>query len=336
VSDSAGGGAAIPAPTPRRYFEYLPVGVFGSVLGLTGLSVTWHLAGVRYGAPAWIAQVLAVVAALAFVAIATAYTLKAVTAPDAVRTEFRNPIAVNLFASIWVSLLLLPLVLAPVNLMLARVLWSIGAIGITGLAWYILDRWLGMQQQHVHVTPAWLLPVAGALDVPLAVRSLDLPQLHWVMVAALAVGLFFAIPLYTMIFNRLVFEAPLPPALQPTLLILGAPTAVGVSSYLATTGGEFDLFAKSLYAVTVFQYAVLLGRLRHLPRSGPFKLGWWAVSFPLAAGAIAALHAAQAAPHWATHAIAVTAWLLATLVILGLLGRTVLGIARGELRALSS
>ena len=42
--------AARPAGSVRRqHFEYLPVSLFGAVMGLTGLSVAWRLAGQRYG-----------------------------------------------------------------------------------------------------------------------------------------------------------------------------------------------------------------------------------------------------------------------------------------------
>lgn len=108
--------------------------------------------------------------------------------------------------------------------------------------------------------------VAGAAEPPL---SYLWPDLQGLMVLGLAVGLFFAIPLFTLIFYRLVFESPLPDALQPTLMILLAPFAVGTSSYIATTG-TVDLFAQSLYALTLFMLAVLVGRLKFLGRCCPF------------------------------------------------------------------
>lgn len=322
------------APRPRL-FETLPVALFGSVMGLTGLGLIWKIAHTRYGTPIWVAEALAVLAVAAFVVLVGAYGTKLVTAPDAVRAELQHPIAVNTFATFWVSMLLVPLLLAPHNLMLARVSWAIGAAGISMLAWYVVSRWLTLQQQHTSAAPAWALPVVGLLDMPLAVPSLDLPALHGVMVAALSIGLFLAVPVFMLILARLVFEPPLPAPLQPTLLILVAPSAVGFSAYVATTG-EIDLFAKALYAATLFLLTVLLATLRHLPACCPFKLGWWAVSFPLAAATIAALRFAEAEPHWVTATIAFLLFVLSSAVILWLFARTVLGIARGELRALST
>jgi tellurite resistance protein len=159
-----------------------------------------------------------------------------------------------------------------------------------------------------------------------------LPQ---VMILSVAVGLFFAVPLFTLIFSRLVFEAPMPDALQPTLMILVAPFSVGFSAYVVTVG-HVDLFAQALYWLTLFVLAVLLGRLRLLRKCCPFRISWWAVSFPLAASAVAALKFAAFDPNWFTTGIAGALLALATVVIAGLLVRTLAGLAQGELRTLST
>lgn len=324
--------AAAPA---RQRFDYLPVGLFGSVMGLTGLSVAWRLAQARYGAPEWATDAIGIAAVTAFVLLTFGYAVKLMTAPAAVGAEFRHPIAGNLFGAVLISLLLLPIILAPLNLQVAQGMWGVGAVGMVAFALMIVSRWMSDRQQVAHATPAWIVPVVGLLDVPLAVPSLGLPPMYGVMVLGLAVGLFFAVPLFTLIFSRLLFEPPMPDALQPTLLILVAPFAVGFSTYVATTG-RIDLFAEALYVLTLFMLAVLLGRLRNLPSCCPFRVSWWAVSFPLAASAIAALRFAAAEPGFVTDAIALTLLALATLTIAGLLVRTLAGVARGELRALST
>lgn len=68
----------------RPMLNYLPVGLFGSVMGVTGLSVAWRLAHARYGAPEGIALAIAAVAVLAFVLMVTGYTIKLMTAFGAV------------------------------------------------------------------------------------------------------------------------------------------------------------------------------------------------------------------------------------------------------------
>ena len=315
--------------------DYLPVGLFGSVMGLTGLSVAWKLAYLRYGIPEWISLAIAALAVLAFVLMSIGYGLKSVTAFPIVQAEFRHPIAGNLFGTILISLLLLPIILAPFAIRLAQILWVVGAAGMMCFAWFIVSRWMSDRQQVAHATPAWIIPVVGMLDVPLAVPSLGLPPMHGLMVLSVAVGLFFGVPVFTLIFSRLLFEPPLPDALKPTLLILIVPFAVGYSAY-TVTAGQTDLFAEALYMLTLFMLAVLLGQLRNLPLCCPFRVSWWAVSFPLAACSIAALRFASARPGVITDTIAVALLALATLVIAGLVGRTMWGLLRGELRTLST
>jgi tellurite resistance protein len=315
--------------------DYLPVSLFGSVMGLTGLSVAWRIAHVRYGVPDIFADMIGALAVTAFLAMAVGYAIKWLTAAEVVKAEFQHPIAGNLFGTIFVSSLLLPIILAPANLLVARLLWGAGSIGMVIFAWTIINRWMSDRQQFAHATPAWIVPVIGLLDIPLAVPALHFESLRGVMVLGLAVGLFFTTPLFTLIFQRLLFEPPMPEALRPTLLILVAPFSVGYSSYVATTG-QTDLFAQSLYILTLFMLSVLLGRLRNLPLCCPFRVSWWSVSFPLAASSIAALKFSAVSPGWATDSIAVLLLIFSTLVIGALLIRTVMGIARGELRALSA
>ena len=196
--------------TPIKPLEYLPISLFGSTMGLIGLSVAWKLAHTLFGMPLWISDAIGAVSLIVFVALLIAYGVKAVCAPDKVLMEFRHPIAGNLFGTFLISILLLPIAIAPMSLMAARILWSAGAAGMVLFAWTIVSRWMSDRQQTAHATPAWIVPVVGMLDVPLALPSLGLSPMPEVMILNLAVGLFFAVPLFTLIFSRLVFEAPMP------------------------------------------------------------------------------------------------------------------------------
>ncbi len=324
---------AVPIDGPMHY---LPVALFGSVMGLTGLSVAWKLAHQYFDAPQWVSTVAGNLAIAAFVAMSVAYGAKILFSPKAVKAEFNHPIAANFFATLFVSMLLLPAVVAPISLAVARFIWCAGAIGMVGFSVIIIDRWISdLQQQRGHALPAWILPVVGMLDLPFAVPSLGLPELRWVAVLGLAVGMFFAIPLFTLIIARLIFEPPMPQPLQPTLLILVAPTGVGVSAYM-TVAGTVDLFDECLFFVTMFLLAVFIGRMRYLIRVCPFKVAWWAVSFPLAACMIGSIRMAMYYKTRLADTYALLLLAFGTLVIVFLFGRTLYGVARGELRALTT
>lgn len=122
------GSLALVAPG-RPMLEYLPAGLFGTVMGLTGLSVAWRPAYARYGAPEWIALAIAAAALIVFVLILAGYAVKLATAFGAVRGEFRHPIAGNPFGTVPISLLL-PIVLEPYAHRFARLLWVVGAAGM--------------------------------------------------------------------------------------------------------------------------------------------------------------------------------------------------------------
>jgi tellurite resistance protein len=324
------------APSVWYRLHYFPVSVFGSVMGLTGLSASWHLASELFGVSSLIGVTIGWISVLDFILVSLAYLLKLITSMDAVKAEFKHPIASNLFGTAPSSMLLVPIVLAPIDLRVAQWLWAIGVIAMSGLAWTIVNRWMSDRQQTPHAIPAWIVPVVGLLDIPLAVPYLGLPPtMHGVMMFGFAVGICFAGPLFTIIFSRLLFEPPLPDALLPTLMILVAPFAVGFSSYVVISG-QVDLFAQVLYMMTLFMLTVLIGRLRYLPICCPFKISWWSVSFPLAACALAALKYAIARPDWMTEGFACVILIGVTLVIAGLLIRSIAGVLRGELRALSS
>lgn len=324
-----------PIATEREpRFDYLPVGLFGAVMGLIGLSVAWRLASTRYGLPPLIADAIGWIALATFLALTLAYAAKAVTAWPSVLAEFRHPIAGNLFGTVFISLLLLPFALHGLSPLMAAATWILGAAGMLVFAFVIVGRWMGSRQQVAHATPAWIVPVVGLLDIPLATPLLGLPYTGALAMFSLSVGLFFAIPLFTLIFARLVFEEPLPSAQRPTLMILMAPFAVGFSSYVATLGA-IDAFAEALFFIALFVLIVLANRLRDLPRCCPFRVSWWAVSFPLAAVAVAGLRYAEHKRELPADALALGLLAIATATIAGLAARTLLGIARNELRELA-
>jgi tellurite resistance protein len=326
--------AVAAAPAVPTTLSYLPVGLFGAVMGLTGLALAWRHAHQAFGAPAVLGQATGAIAVITFVVLAVAYGIKAAAGWSTVRAEFSHPVGGNLFGTPLISLLLLPFLLADFSLALARLAWVLGAVGMTVFAWTIVTRWLSVRHTPAQVAPAWIVPVVGMLDIPLAAPVLHWDGLHGVMVFGLAVGLFFALPLLAMLLSRLITEDPLPPALQPSLLILMAPFAVGYSAY-TTTFGQVDAFAQGLVMIMLFLLPVLLARLVHLPACSPFRVAWWAASFPLAASAVTALRYATVADSPVMDAIALLILAIATLVIALFAAQTLAGIVRGRLRELS-
>lgn len=320
-------------PTPAGRLAYLPASFFGAVMGLSGLAIAWRLAAKVFGLPSSIAEAIAALALLVFMLLVIGYAIKWIGSPAAVRAEFQHPIAANFFATFIISVLLLPVLIAPYAPLVADAFWWLGTVLMFGFAWLIVRRWMSVQQQLAHATPAWIIPVVGTLDIPIAGVPLALPGSHVLSMVAVSVGLFFTLPLFTMILSRLIFETPIPRAMQPSLMILVAPFAVGFSAYV-NVAGQIDMFALGLFYLALFMFAVLLPVLLSLPAC-PFRISWWAVSFPLAALTIASLKIAAAMPADPARWLAAALLAFTSAAILALAVRTVIGVGRGELRTLT-
>jgi len=325
--------ANMPAPNTVRPLQYLPVALFGSAMGLTGLSVAWRLAHARFGLPEAVSQLIAAAAVAAFVALLAAYGVKTAFAPDAVRAEFRHGVGGQMFGLLVANLLLLPIVLAPLSLGLARGLWGLGAVLLAGFLGLMADRSLAaLRQARDAATPALVVPAVGLLDLPLAAPALQLPApLHDALVAAWAVGLALSVPLLAAVLWRLLRGAPLPAPMLPTLLILVGPAAVGASGHAVLSGGHADGLSISLFAAALVLLAVLAARMRGA-LGLPFKTIWWATSFPLAATAIASLQVAAAVRSPFTDVLAAALLAVATVVIAVLAFLTLRGVVQGRFK----
>ncbi|QVW21874.1 SLAC1 anion channel family protein [Pseudomonas hormoni] len=319
--------------TREGTLSYLPVAMFGAVMGLTGLSSAWKFADSLYGLPSWIASFFGGLAILAFILVGIGYSIKAATGLKAVKAEFQHPIAGNLFGTLFISLILIPNPVSVYSLSVARWIWAIGTLGMILFAWVIISRWLGEQQQTEHATPAWIIPMVGLINIPIAVPTLEIHGQNELLMFSLAIGFFFAMPLFTLIMSRLIFEKPLIPSLQPSLMILIAPFAVGFSAYVNVVG-EIDRFATALYMLTIFLLSVMIGRLRYLAIICPFRLSWWSVSFPLASASVCTLRYAEYSPNLFTHSVAIVLLVGVTLLLLAMFVKTIANILKGNLKLL--
>lgn len=314
---------------------YLPVALFGSVMGLAGLSADWIQVEKLMRLPLWPGKVIGGVSVIIFIIITAGYAVKMFTSMPTVKSELKHPISGNLFGTFFISLLLMPVFISQYSIDTAKFVWFCGAVGMIIFSLYIVSRWLGQRQQAVHATPAWIVPVVGLIDIPLAVPYLQLQGVDLIMLFAFSVGIFFAIPLFTLIFSRLMFEEPLPASLQPSLLILLAPFSVGFSSYV-TTFGIVDRFASILYMLTLFILCVLIYRIKNIAKACPFRLSWWSVGFPLASAAGCAVKFAEHNTGVFTITVAAVLMLLTNMIIFWMTIYTAISTFKGKLHHLVS
>lgn len=307
--------------------EHLPVTFFAVLMGLFGLALALHAAAGTYDWAEVPARAVLWFGLACFVGIAAVYLLKAIRYPRAVAGEWHHPVRLAFFPTITISLLLMATAIHGYRPDLAEPVWMIGMAGQGVLTIAVISGWISHRAFEVgHLTPAWFIPAVGNVIVPLAGAQMGWIETSWLFFSA---GMIFWLILLVLVFNRLIFHAPIPARLFPTLVILIAPPAVAFVSYLRLAGG-IDPFAHVLLN-SAYVFAVLvLVQVPKLMRL-PFALSWWALSFPLAALAVASFVYGREVGS-AVH-LAIGLGVLAALVgvVAGLVFRTTLAIFRDEI-----
>lgn len=308
--------------------QHFPITFFAIVMGLSGLTLALHAAspvlawaeGAAHGA-LWFT--LAV-----FALVSIGYLAKAARYPQAVMAEWNHPVRIAFFPAISISFLLIAVAILPVSKGVGHLFWVLGTGLQAVLTLFVISAWIGHRPfQHPHLSPAWFIPAVGNVIVPVAGMSLGYVEVSWLFFSA---GMIFWIVLLTLVMNRLIFHDPLPGKLQPTLMILIAPPAVAFVAYLKMTGGGIDPFARILLNAGYVFAAIVLMQVPKIIKL-PFAISFWALTFPVAALAIASFRYGDIAQSGAHLLLGQGLLAILVIVILALLARTALGIARGEI-----
>lgn len=268
----------------NSFLPHFPVTLFAMIMGLGGLTLSWHRAYGVLGVPEWVSQVLLFISIGLFLTISIVYFMKIIRFPDAVKSELNHPIKISFFPTFSISLIILSTALLSVSTGLSKVVWIIGASVHLLFSLFVITQWMHQTRFTIqHSTPAWFIPVVGNILVPIAGVQHGFIDVSWFF---FSIGLVYWIVLKVLIFNRIFFHDPMPQKLFPTFFILIAPPSVGFIAYMQLSGGILDGFAKILYFSALFLVMLLLVQFRYFTNI-PFFLSWWAYSFPLAAFSIA-------------------------------------------------
>jgi tellurite resistance protein len=311
--------------------EHLPIALFASVMGMSGLTLGWLKAGTEgWPVATPIGFVLAIATTALLLVLLLAYGLKAVSHPAAVASESKHPVKLNFFAAIPIGLILVATVWSNSHPGLAEPIWWTGIAAMLVATLFTMSSWINHSHYQVgHLNPAWFIPVVGNILVPIAGMRLGYVEISWFF---FSVGLVFWIILTALVMNRLIFHEALPERMRPTLFILLAPPAVGFVSYLSLNGMALDALARVLYFTALF-LALLLTTNAIKFLKLPFFISGWAYSFPIAAMTVASFEMGQLSGLFGYSALA---WaLLATLsvVVLYLAYKTLSALFGGQLLA---
>lgn len=363
----------------KGYFSYLPISFFGACMGLSAISVAWdkmtHLIqnfapNIEYFiyaqpiakpslAPLFavfssaLSIFFALLTLIAFIGLMSAYILKILSNFESVKLEFSSPLTRPFFGTFFIALLLLPFALHRLRLpeSLSLAVWIVGAATMLIFSVHIVQFWICNKLELSHITPAWIIPVVGLLDLPLALPlfadKVWVQDFSFIIAGfCVGVGFFWSIVLCVLIFARIVFFEKLPEKLMPTLVILLAPFGAGVGAYAVLiqnpilSGVNNPSYA--LFFIGLFLLFALLPQIFKIGKCCPFRISWWAISFPLAAMCIASFSITESIILKSSARVAIflsslsSVFLIAvTLAFVWLLMRTLKGIIKGELKNLA-
>lgn len=307
--------------------RHLPVSLFGSVMSVAGLALAWRLASKYYGADIAVANTIGILALLLFGVLSLSYLAKLLRYPELVRQEFTHPVIGSFFGTVGISILLLSSVIGSYSASAQLVVWSIGTAATLALSVIMVSRLLNGSAAPASVVPAWLIAGVGSLDVVVTGGALTAEWTHEINLLAAAVGGVSAIVFFVLIFSRLIHHEPLAAPMRPSKMILVAPFAVGFIAYVNLVR-QVDMFAALLFYFGLFLFVIVAWRLATRP--APFSPAWWAIGFPLAALANAALIYADAVGGAMLGLVALLLLVLLTVAILGLALRTLHALGTGR------
>lgn len=303
---------------------HLPVSIFSTVMGLTGLGIAWQKAHFALGAPALVWQFIAAFACLLFLGLLALYASKMLRFPAAVAAEWRHPVRVNFFPTISICLLLLAVVWLDTVPGVSFGLWAAGTTLHLVFTFTILSSWMHHTHYDIkHANPAWFIPVVGNLFVPICGVLFAPAELSWFF---FSIGVVFWVVLMTIVFYRVFFHEPIPARLQPTLFILLAPPAIGFIAY-GSLVPQLDGFGRVLYYTALFLALLLGSNVQRFIRGG-FFISAWAYSFPLAAMTIASFAMAKRSGLDPFHWIAAALLAVVSLVVVVLIAKTLGAVGR--------
>ncbi|RPH64901.1 MAG: C4-dicarboxylate ABC transporter [Burkholderiales bacterium] len=318
----------------RSSLQFLAVGWFSTVMGLSGLALAWHRGAAQLGEPAIAVSVaLAILAAVVFATLLAATAVRARRHPLALREDLQHPVRHAFVAAVPISALLL--VTLWVSLVgaspLVEAFWWLASLAQLAVTLWVLTRWWKGSQPGglvwASITPALIVPIVGNILVPLA----GVPLGHLSSSAAqFGIGLLFWPVVLILLLVRIAVAGLWPERMMPTIFIAIAPPAViGMD---ALQFGAPPLVAWGAWGIALF---FLLWGLTQARRIAALEFGvaHWAMSFPLAA--FTALTLRLAAPENGggpvMGVLALFALAATSVVVLGLVLGTVRGLRQGRL-----
>jgi tellurite resistance protein len=298
------------------------------ILGLAGLGGDWRVAARIWSLPAWIGEIVMLVAVVVWAVLTLLYVAKWFSHREQALAELNHPIQCCFIGLFPVSTLLVALAVQPYAQLVAIALFFAGAVGTLGFSvWRHGGLWRG-SRDPASTTPVLYLPsVAGNFVVAIAAEAFGWKAWGQLFFGA---GVLAWLALESVILYRLLMVDALAKPLRPTLGIQLAPPAVGLVAYLSVTDGNPGLVAQMLLGYALLQALILL-RLLPWIREQSFAATYWAFTFGVAALALGAERLVDRGVTGPAEELAPILFVIANVVIGAIAIGSIVLLARGQL-----
>lgn len=278
-----------------------PVSIFGSVMGLSGLTRAFRASENLFGIDKQWGNLSGTTAILTFILLLGIFSVKITACFSQVKSEFINPSSGAFYATLPIAILLLSTITDYILPYLYSWLWCIGSVLMLTLAFITCYKLLNERHDPLDIQPSLILPVVGVLNVTVTGGGINWYWAHEVILLSFAAGAGLTAIFFILIFSRLIHNERLSKPMEPTLMILMSPFAVCCLAYVNIVG-KMDLFAIALYYLALFLFCILF--LRVFLHQRLFIHTWWSLAFPIAALTNASLKYASSNHNAITVAIA--------------------------------
>lgn len=271
----------IDTPTTRcKFINYwlmkTPIPIFGSALGLLGLSILAQLNPMLMAYPIVSKLSLALGLFILLLGIAI-HTTRFIYHNETACGDMKNLMVFPFLGQVGIALLLLAEALRHNFYEIAKLLFELGLLNIIIIKCWWLLRLVESKLVWEVAAPSWFVPPIGCLYIAILSKQFGFGKIAF---CGLMTGLLGGLLASLMIATRLYKDCKLPQTATPALTIIVALPALLLMWLTANNvNSSVTLYLYQLNTITYCVAAILFFQLMRRP----FSISWWAFGMPLTA-----------------------------------------------------
>lgn len=311
----------------RNGLPLAPASFFAMTLGLAETGNAWRNASALWPVPAWVGEILEVLAIVSFVVWIALYINKWINYRSEATRELNDPVQASFIALIPESVILIALAFLPYFPVAATyIFWTGSVLNLLYGAYRLSTLWT-MEREPAQTTPSLLLTFTASILVnALAAGIFGFTSYGF---ALLGIGTISWLMMDSVITQQLIVGG-LAAQTRNFMGIYMAPAVVIFVAYQVLTGEQSNLsISYALAGYAVFIVTALMFAYRWLCEQ-PFAPGYWAYTFGIATLSQGLSLLCLKANSPAVNSLAVVAFVLTNLVLVAVIAGSARLFAKGQ------